>query len=213
MKELKKEIFLGITNEGEVAFANIEFRHPVFYENGRKNIKENKIEFTVSFNTSNIFNKTEYINSGKYEQDIIDFVDDLSKEEKYNLCENFNCTPENLADEYFQMIEQSGGLGYFLDNSSFPEEYTVNNNDYIFVSSAAGQIDLRETGMKINLDEDLYNKINNYWDKYHLKEIPENEAQSLINSIEKSINGGKVIDLNNSQKLEDFIEKYIETNY
>lgn len=212
MNEFKKEIFLGITNKGKIAFANIKFKHPVFYGNGRKNIKENEIEFTASFDISDIFNKTEYINSGRYEEDITDYVDSLSKEEKYDLCEKFNCTPDNLAEEYFQMIEESGGPGYFLDNSSFPEECTVNNNDYIFLSSSSGRIDLREEGMKINLDEDLYNKINNYWDKYHLKEISEDKAKSLINSIETSIKENKAIDGDDLNNIDNFLGRYINNN-
>lgn len=192
----KKEVFLGITNDNKLAFADIEIS---------KNYNNSNI-LSISFDTDSILNKTKYIESGEYKSDLESYVDYLDEKTKLILLEQFDCSPSELSYNLYDEETLEGSP--YWDNSTYTDEVEVGDDTYIFPGASGGQLDLREEGMKENLDENLYNMINDYWDKYHLKTIPENEEQNLINMVENSLKNGKTFEKYSSD-LQDYLSDFI----
>ena len=176
-----KNILVGSTVDNELVFANIS-------------IRENKI-FSASFS---IVTPSKIDNEYLYDV-FSSLMEDLPKEELYNLCEQYNCSPSNLIDElfYYSNVED------ILDISLFPEQIEINNDTWMFESAGVGQIETRNV-MSEYIDKDCYMRLMTIWQDFHLKQIDNNTIQEVEMIIEK------LNEVDQLQWIEDYI---IENNY
>ena len=183
MKNLVNEttILLGVTSINELVFANI-------------NIRENKT-LSISFS---LVTPTIIDNDYLYER-FTSMVEDLPKEDLYDLCVQYNVAPSNLIDEMFAYTS----VEEVLDISTFPEEVEINNDIWMFESVGVGQIETRNT-MDKYIDKDCYMRLLLLWDTYHLQTIDDNTIKEVETIIEK------LNDVDQMQWIEDYI---IENNY
>ena len=165
---MRKKFLLGTTKDNEVVFCEMELRD-----------RNGKIEFSASFNTVYPF---EY--DDKYlKERLKDNLDCYDKDYLYCLCDRYNCSSSQLVKHmyYDSMVEE------IIDISLYPNSIRVNGNDWYFESSACGQHDTREE-MEFYVNKNLYNRIIELWDEYHLKEMPQtiiDEVNTIIEELEK----------------------------
>ena len=183
MKNLLSQtsILLGATELNELVFADIT-------------IRENRT-FSVSFS---LVIPTIIDNEYLYER-FTSLMEDLPKEDRYDLCEQYNCSPSNLINEMFYYTSPEE----ILDLSLFPEEIEVNGDTWMFESAGCGQVETRNT-MDKYIDKDCYMRLLLLWDTYHLQRIDDNTIKEVEIIIEK------LNDLDQMQWIEDYI---IENNY
>ena len=175
-----KNILLGSTLDNELVFANI-------------NVRENKT-LSISFG---LVAPTKIDNEYLYEC-FANSMEELSKSELYDLCEQYNCTPSNLIDEMFYYATPEE----ILDLSVFPEEVEINGDTWVFESSSCGQCETRNL-MSEYIDKDAYVRLMELWDNYHLQTIDDDTIQEVEMIIEK---------LNEVDQME-WIEDYIKECY
>lgn len=182
MKNLLNQtnILLGATELNEIVFADI-------------NIRENKT-LSVSFS---LVTPTKIDNEYLFER-FASYMEDLSKSELYDLCEQYNVAPSNLIDElfYYTSVEE------ILDLSLFPEQIEVNGDEWVFESAGVGQIETRNV-MSEYVDKDAYYKLMTLWDNYHLQTIDDDTIQEVE----------KIIDELNEVDQMQWIEDYIKECY
>lgn len=172
---MKRQIYLGINNYNEICFANIEI-YP------KRNVTN---EFAVSFDTSSPVQFTEK----NVRETVEGFIDGCDAEYKLSLCDDYNCPPSQLVDEltdkYCDDIDEYKEL---LDCSLFPDTIYIGGEVYCFRAESCGQHDLREDGMTICVNKELFNYINELWDNYHLKSIPHNKLVRLDKMLDEAEN-------------------------
>ena len=179
---MRKKFLLGATKDNEVVFCEMEIRD-----------RNGKSEFSASFNTVSPFKyDDEYL-----KERLKDTLDCYDKDYLYCLCDRYNCSLSQLVKHmyYDSMVED------IIDISLYSNSIRVNGKDWYFESSSCGQCDTREI-MEFYVNEELYNRIHELWDEYHLKEIPQtiiDEVNSIIEELEK-------VD------EEEWIENFIEEN-
>ena len=183
MKNLvnQKNILLGATELNELVFANIS-------------IRENKT-FSVSFS---LVTPTIIDNDYLYEQ-FTSIMEELSKSELYDLCEHYNCSPNELIDTMFYYITTEE----ILDLSLFPEQIEVKGDEWVFESAGCGQVETRNT-MCEYIDKDAYMRLMELWDNYHLQPVDDDTIQEVEMIIEK---------LNEVDQMEWIQDYIIENNY
>lgn len=176
-----KNILVGSTVDNELVFANIS-------------IRENKT-FSVSFS---LVTPSKIDNEYLYER-FASLMEELPKEDLYDLCVQYNCTPSNLIDEmfYYTTVEE------ILDLSLFPEQIEVNKDEWVFESAGVGQIETRNV-MSEYIDKDCYMRLMGLWQDFHLKQVDNNTIQEVEMIIEK------LNEVDQLQWIEDYI---IENNY
>lgn len=158
---MKKRLLLGATEQNEIVFANVE----ITTRNGYK-------EFTASFDSVRPQNLDD-INVVELADDYLECLDDC---DKYELCEQFNCTSADLAEVFADNSE----IGDLMDCSLYPEVVESNEGiEYIFESGCCGQYDSRKD-VESYITQNGYNRLMAYWDKYHLKEIDEQTEKEII---------------------------------
>ena len=169
------KIFLGTTVNDELAFA--EYHK---YEDGRAGFGF----FTVRpFRASDV------------DEDYVwDWLDGFGKEILYDFCVDYDCSPNELATE----VLDNSSIGEIIDISLFPNCITVDGEDWYFESSACGQHDLRDE-MSEYANKEAFDTLISMWDEYHLKSIPNDKEQIVLNAIEA------LCDID----YESFIENYI----
>lgn len=199
---MEREIFLGTTKDGSLAFAKVEVRYPRFYNKERGYYSGENLEFSASFQTYKPLNKSEYDLAEALEEYVQYEMDENTK---LNFLEKFDCSPSQLSEK----LAEEETIEEWVDNSCFPLKVEVNGDDYIFKSESGGQHDLRDE-MEEYRDKPSFNMINDYWDKYHLKSISENEANKLFIEIDKSIDEGKSIAKNDESTLKDILPSYVK---
>ena len=180
MKNLVNEtnILLGATLDNEIVFANI-------------NIRENKtLSISFSLVTPTIIDN-EYL----FEM-FTNMIEDLPKEDLYDLCVQYNCPPSNLINEmfYYASVEE------VLDISTFPEQIEINGDEWVFESAGVGQIETRNV-MSEYLDKDAYYKLMTLWHAYHLQTIDD----YIIKEVETIIE--KLNEIDQMQWIKDFIKE------
>ena len=158
MKNLLSQtsILLGATELNELVFADIT-------------IRENRT-FSVSFS---LVIPTIIDNEYLYER-FASLMDSLSKEDLYDLCEQYNVAPCQLIDEmfYYATAEE------ILDLSLFPEQIEVKGDEWVFESAGCGQVETRNT-MNEYIDKDAYMRLMELWDTYHLQRIDDNTIKEV----------------------------------
>ena len=175
-----KNILVGSTVDNELVFANIS-------------IRENKT-FSVSFS---LVTPTKIDNEYLYER-FSSIMDSLSKEDLYDLCEQYNVAPCQLIDTLFAYTSPDE----ILDLSAFPDEVEVNKDNFVFETVSCGQCETRNL-MSEYVDEESYYKLMTLWDNYHLQTIDDDTLKEVETIIEK---------LNEVDSIE-WIEDYIKECY
>lgn len=185
---MRKTILLGVKNN-QIITAELE----VTERNGYK-------EFTASFNNGEAFN-----------------INDIDDQYKKDWCESmWECYDaesklkelwdgERTKEDVFEDWNYCDDYHDFIDCSC--TDYEIDHNDVTinFDTISGGQYDVREDNDfkdMIFTDKKMFNNIMYYWDKYHLKEITE-EQEKEINEIMDS----KFKEY--SDDFYEFIEKHI----
>ena len=83
---MRRKFLLGATRNREIVFGEIELRN-----------RNGKIEFSASFDTVIPF---------MYDEDYLRYrlensLDEYDKSDLYDLCNEYDCSPSNLAEEMF----------------------------------------------------------------------------------------------------------------
>ena len=183
MKNLLNEtnILLGATELNELVFGNI-------------NVRDNKT-LSISFG---LVIPTIIDNEYLLER-FTSLMEDLPKEDLYDLCVQYNVAPSNLIDEMFYYATPEE----ILDLSVFPEQVEINGDNFIFESAGCGQIETRNV-MSEYIDKDAYMRLMELWDNYHLQPVDDDivkEVETIVSELTK-------VDV--MQWIEDYI---IENNY
>ena len=181
---IMSKYLLGATKDKEFVFGEFE----VTTRNGYS-------EFTASFETVRPFTANE-VDVKDYYENLIDEMDDkwLVQTLKQYDC-SFSELAENLAND-------NGEIQDVRDCSLYSEIIEVNNIDWYFESGTCGQHDTREE-MDIIINKEIYNKIHELWDNYHMKKIDD----SIIEEVDKL-----QIELQNLNE-KAWIINYIENNF
>lgn len=176
----KKNILLGSTFDNELVFANIS-------------IRDDKT-FSVSFS---LVTPTKIDNEYLYER-FSSLMEDLPKEDLYDLLVQYDVAPSKLINEmfYYSSVED------ILDISVFPEQVEINNDNFVFETISCGQCETRNL-MSEYVDEDAYYKLMTLWDNYHLQTIDDDtikEVETIVSELTKV------------DQME-FIQDYIKESY
>lgn len=180
---MRRKFLLGATRNREIVFGEIELRN-----------RNGKIEFSASFDAVIPFMYDEDYLRDRLENSL----DDYDKSDLYDLCNEYDCSPSNLAEEMFY----NSDLEDIIDISLYPNNIEIYGKEWYFESSGCGQYDTREE-MEFYVNEKLYNRIMELWDEYHLKEVDEyivEEVNSILSDICK-------VD------EEEWIADYIKNNF
>lgn len=181
---MRNKFLLGATNDDELVFGEFELRN-----------REYGLEFSASFDTVRPFKAEDY--------DLVEYYEEwmygMDKEYLYDQCERLDCSPSELAQE---LADECYDVRDALDCSLYSEEVYVDDESWCFESSACGQHDTREVGMKEYVNEEAYNLLHTLWDNYHLKQVDE----EVIKQVEK------IIDMLSDVDEEQWIIEYIENN-
>lgn len=157
---------MGSTINETLVFANIDM-----YTGTRK-------DFAVSFKEV-----APFIASDDYIRERAEnAIDSYDKETLYDLCERYQCAPNDLVDNY---VDE--GIDYVVDISLYPESFQIKgiNDDIYFDSVACGQHDTRKDLIPINTEfSDWLHKM---WDEHHLKVLPKELENEVIENVLKYI--------------------------
>jgi hypothetical protein len=181
---MREKYLLGVNNNNELVFGEFEVTHRNGYA-----------QFSASFSTVRPFNGDDYDLTEYYES----YIWGEDKATLYDLCENFDCRPSELA-EY--LADDCYDIRDALDCSLYPECYEVDGNNYYFESCSCGQHDTREDGMKVYVNKEAYDILHDLWDNYHLKEVDD----TIISKVEK------LKEILSETPEEAWIVDYIENN-
>lgn len=122
------------------------------------------LDFSASFDTVKPFKGDDFDLEEYYE----DYLENLDKEYKYDLCERFDCKPSELAGN---LAAECYDVRDALDCSFYPECYEIDGESWYFESVGGGQYDSRKNGMETYTNQSIYNKLHELWDAYHLKKV------------------------------------------
>ena len=200
MENLRKKFLLGVNKEeNKIYFGEIE----ITTRNGYK-------EFTANFDIGEAFD-VEDIDETYTDEYMENYWDCLSAERKIECLEDGEITKEDFFENW--EIEADDYRDY-KDCSCTDFETELNNGQTInFESTCGGQCDIRENQEEykniIFTCKKAVKLILNLWDKYHLKNIEENqeEIQDKINYILEKLNKYNCREYEN---IENFIKANIE---
>ena len=180
---MRRKFLLGATKNNEIVFSEVEIRD-----------RNGKLEFSTSFDAVYPF---EYSETYLMER-VVDNLDCYDKSDLYDLCERYDCKPSGLAEK----IWADSYIEDIIDISLYPDSIEVDGNEWYFESACCGQCDTREE-MEFYVNENLYNRIIELWNEYHLKEIDNSiveEVNSILNKLEQV-------------NEEEWIANYIKENF
>lgn len=175
---------MGSTKNKELVFAEFEVRNWNGYP-----------EFTACFNSVRPFNENDVDIEGYIEESLYSY----DKSTLYEMCENYDCSPSELAE---RMVQEIDSVADVIDCSLYSEFYPIDGNDYYFESCSGGQYDSRDD-MEIYTNKRVYDAIHKLWDKYHLKQVDsavELEVIELKNELAK---------IDEEKWIVDYIKEYI----
>ena len=175
---------LGATKDKEIVFVELE----ITTWNGYS-------EFTASFDTVRPFTADEVDAQEYYES----LINEMDSEWVLAQLKEYNCPFSELAEN---MANENGEIQDIKDCSLYSKIIEVNNVDWYFEGGSCGQHDTREE-MDIIINKEIYDKIHELWDNYHLKKIDE----SIIEEVNKL-----QVELQNIDE-KAWIINYIENNF
>jgi len=150
----KLKIAIGIDEQKELVFVEIE--------------KDRRF-INFSNQSPTIFGEL-YEDEEEYLKERVEnFLDSSDKETLYDMCETFNCSPNNLQDEY---IESAGRSGIMYDIANTIE---YNDNEIVLEWQSVGYFTKIGEIEKSLVPRDLLERIFNFADK----EV-ENDSYSII---------------------------------
>ena len=182
------EKILGLTKNNEVFQVNVD----------------NNSYASVSFSFSEIARTKDTIKNHDYMRDLYEgMVECYPKDFLYDECDKYDCPPSKLPDKMAEEVLEDSTLAMDdIDCSYIPKILEWEDQAYIFIASSGGQHDPREEEVLDVVDVKLYTDILEYWDKYHLKNINDNEeALNLYDSILK-----RMEELDDDKTLVDYVE-------
>ena len=101
------------------------------------------------------------------------------------------------------MMADDIGIDGAIDYSLYPETYTIDGIDWYFESMSCGQHDTRGE-MAEYVNEDAYNILHKLWDKYHLKQVDSDVADTIEHIVH-------VLSPTNTEDwITDFIRRHID---
>lgn len=165
MRETRK-VLLGATKDMSLIFAEVG------YHTNSNSVKE----FTASFSQ---VTPTE-VDDDYLKERVTSLLDCLDKGDLYGMCSNYDCTPDQLPEVYFdQIVRFGGGVEEILDISLYPESYTVQgaHDDIYFESVGAGQGDYFAELIPIN--KEFSDWLQAKWYRFHLKEVSDEWVEVL----------------------------------
>ena len=170
MREFR-DVLLGATEEGTLVFADINV-------GGRW--EGSRDYFSASFSVVRPFLATnEYL-----EMRAESYLDCGDKEFLYDMCERFDCSPNNLVDE---LVGEANYIGIesLVDISLYSETYRLDGyeDDMYFESEGGGQSDTRDR--LIPIDSEFSEWLHSLWDTYHLQKLTEEEYGNIIIKVSK----------------------------
>lgn len=185
---MRRKYLLGATVDREIVFG--EFK--ITTRNGYT-------EFTASFNCVRPFTEDECEDATEYYERLIDDCYDAAT--KYELCESYDCSPNELAG----LMARDNGTDVqdIVDCSLYSNIINVDGVDYYFESGSCGQCDTREYGMDEYVNQEAYNLLHELWDEYHLKKVGDDVVEKV----------NKIIDMLEEVDEEEWIEDYIRRNF
>ena len=158
-------------------------------------------EFTASFDSVTPF-ENEESNGVEYYENLLDEC--YSAEDKYNMCERYDCKPSELVE----VLAEEEGIETLADEkdcSVYSNRIYVNGVEYAFESMSGGQYDfLEDCDMLQYTNEKAVKKIYDFWKEKHLKEITDKEEEEILKVLSE-------LELT-PQEEEETIAQYIE-NY
>lgn len=157
---------LGRLKDGDFAFADIRVE--------KRNGKER--EFAACFETVRPFNTSEI--------DVEEYLDELfgpddytcyDREQKYDLCVKYHCSPYDLPRE----LAAVWSIEDVIDCSLYVNEVRINGDDWRFESGSFGQLDLKIEDFDKLVSEGGFLRIKELWEKYHLSDLPEDRMKDI----------------------------------
>ena len=182
---MSRTVFLmGLTKQEELAFAEFE----VTTRNGYN-------EFTACFDTVT----TLFVDDDVREEQVESILDCYEKEDLYNLCERYDCSPRELSEECIKDWTDEE----LFDTYSQLNSIELDDDELIiFTNCSGGQHDVRKDGGFVwQVNEELNNKVLELWDNYHLKEV----SDDVINTVNELIQQAKQIDADHI--VEDYVKE------
>lgn len=191
---MRKKFLIGFTKDYNIIVAELELRDQNF---------EN--ELSCSFDESSIINANETVYNEDYIYDYIDsMLGGYDAEYRLELCERYDCSPQNLCDKMTEIyLNNPEEMKDLIDCSCYSKEISINDVDYIFRADAYGQHDTRDN-LLYAIDNDLYNDIHYLWDNYHLKQLDEKNLELYDSIIERASK------IDEEEEIKKFIEEYKE---
>lgn len=189
---MRKTILLGV-NGSQIYTGEFE----VTTRNGYK-------EFTASFNIGWAFDTEEVLETRAedYFEDLRECADDSFK---LNMLEDGDITREKAKNNFINDTYYYSGYRAFIDCSCTDFEVDMPNGDTInFETGSCGQCDIRR---EPNFENTIFTnkeavfKLLEFWDDFHLREIPEAQEKELNNLLNELAPFEKW-----GTKFEDFIK-------
>lgn len=189
---MRKTILLGV-NGSQIYTGEFE----VTTRNGYK-------EFTASFNIGWAFDTEEVLETRAedYFEDLWECADDSFK---LNMLEDEDITREKAKNNFINDTYYYSGYRAFIDCSCTDFEVDMPNGDTInFETGSCGQCDIRR---EPNFENTIFTnkeavfKLLEFWDDFHLREIPEAQEKELNNLLNELAPFEKW-----GTKFEDFIK-------
>jgi hypothetical protein len=165
---MEHTVLLGFTKDNEIVFGNVGYRNGMF---------------TASFDTS----YPQEITRDYLIEQVESMIECSDKDWVLDRLESYDCKPSELAEYIFN--DNYSSIEELIDISLYPESFSINGveDDIYFLASACGQHDTRGY-METYINSDLYDKIHELWDKYHLKQVDFEEVEQVFVAIEHQNN-------------------------
>ena len=179
-----RDLLLGVTKNKLLAFGDLE-------------IKDDN-RFSMCFTLVHPF-KIEESDGYDWAESMLDGISD---EEKYNLCERYDCRPSDLAEN---LITEYGiqTNADEIDCYNGCDNITIGEDEYAFEWCSGGQADIMEDGeMLVTSDEKNVRILYEMWCNKHLQTISEEEKAKIIKCAESL----DKIDVEN--QIAEYIKKY-----
>ncbi len=171
---LRGTYLLGATDNHDLVFAKIWTR----------TIEQGDNYIDISLNVVKPINENQF----DVEYEVEDLMDSLAEDEKYRLCESFDCAPSQLVNSY--IAENGTDPRDYLDCTLYSECYEINQDFWYFEDEGCGQF----FGFLSHITRPVFDK----------------ESLSLIYKIQKECQSKldkEVYDLF-CDELDNFIAKY-----
>lgn len=174
---------LGATKNNDIVFGEFKITN----RNGRN-------EFSASFDVVNPFLGSSIDVTELCE----DKLDDYDNGLKYQLCEEFDCSPSELVGN----LVKYNGVMDLIDCSLYDEVYTIDGEDWYFESVACGQHDSSDEMLEY-VNKDAYDALMDLWNNYHLKQVDD----SIVEKVKQI--GSKLADVDEEAWITDFIKRHV----